>query len=245
MNFWQKKLKLYKKIIISWTIVFGCFLVLGLVIYPAITDTVQMYHENTSLEEVVKKLQNKLLILNSVDQVRLQSDLALLLSAVPSDKSIATLISTLEGVGGNSGVTLSDITVAAPGSISTESAKLLKATSDAGVPGVLYKAAIRGDEAQINQFIGLIQKVRRVLGLTKFDITYDENKVGTAQIELIGYYNTLPQALGHVTDSIVEATPEENSIVSKLANIPLATQEIVLPSVGSGIIKQNPFGNFQ
>src|SRR3989344_9591395 len=107
----------YRTMILSAVALAGSIMGVVIVVIPAIRQTVDVWKKGNDLQIEVTDLRSKTAVLGSLDEEELRDQLTTLLSAVPSDKSVSTVFATVETLAGQSGITLSDMTVTGIGSV--------------------------------------------------------------------------------------------------------------------------------
>src|SRR5262245_54951009 len=107
----------------------GVFLlvILGTIIgiIPVFRRIAQVRDETTKLQAQVEVLRKKALVLEAIDESTYRQFLAELVTAVPPDQSLTSVFSTVDGLAGQSGVTVTDLSLSKPGKIASESGKKL------------------------------------------------------------------------------------------------------------------------
>jgi len=99
----------------------GVGFVVGIV--PLGGKAIDENNELPALSSEVAGLKNKTSVLQTIDENEMRSDMQTLLSAVPSDKSLSTLLSTVDGLAAATGVSVDTISLERPGSLATASAR--------------------------------------------------------------------------------------------------------------------------
>src|SRR5258706_7276015 len=89
-------------------------------IIPLAQKELALSGEVTSASGEVQSLQRKASVLDSLDEEALKNDLVTLVTAVPADKSLMTLLGTIDGVTRKTGVSLVDISLTKPWSLATD-----------------------------------------------------------------------------------------------------------------------------
>ncbi len=203
------------------------------------------FQDVASLREQVEVLQKKVTVLNNLDEESLQQNVALTTSAVPLDKSLPTILSTMEGISDKTGVSLKSLIVDAPGAISTDSAsaKQQQTTADkkTGAIALPYSVTLSGTFDQIKTFLAVSNKVRRLIRAKSFTLNFTDEQL-TTQISFETFYAPLSkrndaqvlQPLKNTDFDLLaslEEFPDMGQIAAGASGIPAAPIEV----------KENPF----
>ena len=122
-RFFREYQPLLRQIVVLLVIFFGT--IFGII--PAIQSSINLFGQQSTVQKDMNDLSDKMNILNSQSSESLKSDLFEMSAAVPTTTSVPTLFVTLEGVSGQSGVSLLNVSLSGGGSLSTESAQKLPA----------------------------------------------------------------------------------------------------------------------
>ncbi|KKU88014.1 hypothetical protein A3A64_00055 [Candidatus Gottesmanbacteria bacterium RIFCSPLOWO2_01_FULL_48_11] len=208
-------------------VVFGLILLVcvGASIYglfPAGKRVFGLVKEREALVSQVAQLRTKASLLGSLDENTLRTQLLTLTSAVPTDKAIPSVFSTVERLAAESGMVLGGVTVANPGSLATESAQ--KQTTEEKKLGsnmLTFTALLEGTPVQVLDFFDRAVKVRRSLRVRFFDFSRAAGDIATVRVAMDAFYAPLPTALGDIADPIEILTPQEEEIVANISRYPL------------------------
>lgn len=244
----RKLFREYQGLIISVgvLIVSGLGLVLGVV--PLIQKTIDLNTENSSLSAEVDLLNNKVSVLQSIDENMMRSDLQTLLSAVPSDKSLGTLLGTLDGLTGKTGVSSGNFSLSKLGSLATESAQRLTADEQAVGSNILpFTISLTGTLDQMRGFLATSISVRRLFRVRTFDVSFlkagtESGTMVSANVAMDTFYSPLPSAIGSVSQPLTALTSTDTDLIAKVAAMPLLVQtSATLPPPTAGAGKPDPF----
>lgn len=211
-------------------------------VYPVIRSSIDILSQVQALEDHVTTLTQKENFLRALDEESLRQELLTLLSAVPSDKSIPTIFSTIDNVVGQTGLSLADMTVTNPGSLATEAATR-KSTEEKkiGVSLIPFSLTLRGSPSQIADFFSKVISVRRLVRVRTFEAAIDHSQVTNLRVDLDSFYSPLPSSLGKVDQKLATLTPEEENVIQKLAAYPWGSQSIFSTSAAPPQERANPF----
>lgn len=223
-------------------IVFSLFVGI-LVLYPVGQQTWKLIEDVNSERTELVGLQTKLNQLQALDEETLRQQLRLLTSAVPTDKSLPTLLSTAEAVSANTGVTLSDMSLISPGSLATDSAK--RQTSEEktfGASLLPFSIVLTGTSDQIRNYLSTSINVRRLLRVKQFTIIFSGDGAARSNVSLDALYAGLPTNLGDVRQPILPLAEKDEQLLDKLASQPNYSQELLaIPVAGEQPFKADPF----
>ena len=239
----KKLFRQYQRILLSGFIILFAFLGFFLGVIPLVQKTLAINSNRIGLIADVRGLETKLTVLQNLDEDTLRANLQTLLSAIPSDKSLATLMGTIDGLTAQTGVTVGTLALAKPGSLATESAKKLSADEQAVGSSILpFTINISGSFDQIRAFLASATSVRRSLRIRSFGMTLRGEAIVTATLMMDAFYAPLPSAIGSVRQPIAPLSEKDTQVIAKLSGMPLMIQTgtaVVAPAAGAG--KSDPF----
>jgi|GEM_PF-605764 len=237
----RRFIRLYKSFIISGTIVLFCILAIFIGLLPGSRTIISMGKAVYEQSKTIQLLEEKLQILNALDTDLLQTYAGAAISAVPAEKSLGTVFSTIDGLTSKEGVAVSGISLSSIGSVATEAAKKLSLEEQKiGVNIVPFSIVVIGPIEQVRNVVDTAVKIRRLFRIRSFDLSFD-NISGTTKstIQMDAYYVPLPKTLGKLTDSIKPLSEDEVAVINKINALPLITQSIPV-STGSSQFQNEP-----
>ncbi len=209
-------------------------------IIPAGKYIYSQYQVMTKLTRDNDQMKRKLTVLSSMDSETLEHAISVLFRAVPVDKSAETLISSVEYAAGQSGMTISSLSIGAIGSLSTSSATLSEANKESGNKGtdVSLKMTLAGSLDSFLTFVEKTQQVPRLLTVSSFSLktATSSGKIG---IDLKGYSSPLPKISKNADNAIVRISSDEETVIERLSSFATISIPEIVPSAVSG--KENPF----
>jgi Tfp pilus assembly protein PilO len=244
----KKIFREYQGLIVSIgiLIVSGLGFVLGVV--PLLQNTITMNNEFNTLSAEVDVLKNKVSVLETIDEDTMKSNLQTLLSAVPSDKSLSTLLGTVDGLTAQTGVSVDNFSLSRLGSLATDSAQRLNADEQAVGSNILpFKISIAGSFDQVRAFFAAAVSVRRLVRIRTFDASF--LKTGTvsanmvsANVTMDAFYSPLASTIGSVRQPVTALSDTDNELIAKVAAMQLLVQpSSTLPPPSAGAAKSDPF----
>ena len=228
----KKMLRQYKNLILMGSIAVGSLVGMLVGVVPLAQKTVSLWQEVTALSSDVTLLSGKASILQLVDEDELRTNVLTLATAVPPDKSLATILTTLDTVSGQSGVAMSDFSLTKPGSIATASAKRL--TSDEAKIGanlLPFSVSGVGTFDKVRSFLASVTRVRRVFRIRAFQLT-NSGSLTNVHVDLDAIYLPYPTTVGSVT-AVSNMTAAEEKTISSVGSLPLASQTSQASASGS------------
>ncbi len=227
MNSYKKYIRKYQGLAISLGVIIVVVLCVFFGLLPAVTKIKEMRASVSDLSSQVSVLQQKAAILESIDEETYKNYLADLALAVPTDKSLTSLFSTIDGLSRETGVTLSDFTLSRPGTIATESAKRLSNDErKLGSSLLPFTLTVTGTYEQIRKFVEYAVSVRRFFRIRYFSISFDEKKETiSVHMGMDAYYAPLPTNLGSASQSVEGITQSDQSVIEKVMGMAVLGRE--------------------
>lgn len=218
------------------------FLVSIIVIFVALIPLVRaiwtQYNKNKDFRTQNTILKTKDALLMNLDEQNLRDELKELTAAVPTDKSVPSLLSALEIASSQNGVLLSDISLSPPGLIATESA-----SEPTGKEiSLTYTVGVEGNPENIRKFFSTITSSRRLMRIQKFNISITTPEFARANISMDAVYGPLPKTIGTVATPLEVRTVEEEELLARITLLPkLTTTESAPLPLLIGPLKSDPF----
>lgn len=211
-------------------------------VVPFAQRTLSLWDQVRLLNSEVTLLQGKSATLQLLDEDELRRDALTLASVVPPDKSLSTVMTTLDTVSGQTNVALEDVSLNKPGSLATASAQKQTAEERKIGSNILSVSVhVRGTFDEIQRFISLIGVVRRLFHINNIGINFNSGLVD-ARLVLDTYYYPYPATVGRTLTPISGLSDDEKNIVTQMEALPLASvvpASTVSASVSVG--KTDPF----
>ncbi|MBI5449698.1 hypothetical protein HY948_05310 [Candidatus Gottesmanbacteria bacterium] len=230
----KRFLKTYKGIVISVGMLLLTVLSIVYGVIPASGRIVMMMEQRMELLSETASLQNKLTVLEELDEANIRNSLLIALSAIPQDKSIPSIFSTVERTAVVSGVAIETITIGNPGSLATESAKKQSSEEKKLGSGILpLTAVITGTPKQIRDFLDTIVNVRRFLRISSAEITFFSGANATLRIGLEAFWAPIPASLGDTASPLSQLTEKEEALSKSISVMPSFSGAELGPSAAS------------
>ncbi len=240
----DKLVRTYQHMIISGVIIFFCFIATIYAVVPGVGSVQEIFSEIRTLTDETDILEQKMSILNTLDEETLRIQLKEVLSAVPAERSFPTVFETVEGVAAQTGVSVMSMNLTGGATLATPSAaKVSVADKKLGTRTIPFSVTINGSLPAVQEFIALIPKVRRLFRIRVFSISFPKDlRPLTVSIDMDAFYEPLPATLGTAKATLPILTDEDQAVVTRLIELPLATFESgAMPPPLIGKTKEDPF----
>ncbi len=193
-------------------------------VVPVAKKSLDLQKQNTAIDREIAALRKKNDILASVDQETLQNNLLTLVSAVPPDKSLATLFDGIDAVTAAAGVSVTNLTLTRAGSLATESAKKITADEKGVGASILpFALTIEGSFDQVRQFLSTIVSIRRFFRIRSVELSVSDAAALVAHVNLDTFYTPMPTVIGGVAASITGLTDQESETIAQTGAIQLVS----------------------
>lgn len=199
-------------------------ILLGIV--PLTQKTITLWQTVRTLSSDAELLRKKSEILLVLNEDELRQSVLTLASAVPPDKSLPSILTTIDTVSGQANIAISDVALTKPGSLATESAK--KLTKDETIIGsnlLPFSVNGRGTFDEVKSFLSSVVVVRRLFRLRSMTLTMGSS-ITDAHVELDAFYLPYPTTVGSVS-SISNLTDAEQKTITSVSSLPLASVTVV------------------
>jgi Tfp pilus assembly protein PilO len=239
-----QKLKRFIRLNKLLAIYIGLF-VIGLIalfigIIPSIQKSIALVSELRSLQTEISRMQQKASMLSSFDQTSLETTVQDVLAAVPTDKSIHTLMSTVEAIALKNGLSIADLSIEGIGTLATGSAKVA-AKPEGNV--MSETIVLQGDLVPLRNFLADSVQVRRLLRIKRMELTaVPKSTAMNMKLVIEVFYSPLPTSISKVSDSIEPFSAKELATIQKLSSYPIVYQmtQPVQSLVGASGVREAP-----
>lgn len=229
-----KFIRTYRELCISIGMI--AISILGVVfgIIPGVGKIIGMRNDIVALSNTVEQLKTRISIVNSNDESVYQAQLQELVAAVPSDKSLTTLFSTIDGLSALSGVTIADLSLTKPGSIATESAVTQSNEEKQIGSNILpFSVTVNGGYQQIYSFLSQVVNVRRFFRVRNFDISFVDTSNISVHMGMDAFYSPIVIKPAVFDAPLEPITAEEQAFIAKIQAMPIVgAVSLPPPTVG-------------
>lgn len=227
-----------------------CMAVIVFVIWPKFNEVMKLRSENTHLEERAKALQDKVNLLESLDQQKLEDQFIQSEKLIPSDKAVFSMVSQVEKAASNSGIILDKLELV-PGSVNDQNAAasgaVVSATGFSGDSGTLgvntpriqIRVSITSDYQSLLRFLNSLLISHRAVAITDLAVgTGSASSGGGSSIQtsmvVNAFWKPVPNELPAIETPISDITEVEARLLSKIADTLEATVSADVPRVPLG-----------
>lgn len=246
MNSLRRNFKKQQHIIVPALAMGIAVLAFFLGVVPLIGKTGALQNRSRELTGEITVLKEKRMALDALDEETLRTQLFSLLSAVPSDKSLPLLFSTLDSLSAETGITVSDMAIVSPGAIASASGQQKQSLleRDIGSNLLTFSITIDGNLDQIRSFLEKAIAVRRFFRVRQFSLGFTSGTVGKVRVSMDAFYAPLPTSIGKTSQPLTPLTEVEQNLLERVGALPLlgaefSAEELPPPDAGGG--KTNPF----
>lgn len=206
-------------------------LLILLVMFPQVRELLK---ENAILEETVKKvavLEKKAKDLQSVDEVKYQSDLDTSLSMVPVEKDLVSALSQIQILTANNNMKVDDVGFSSSSQTATDK-------SD----NFIVRVTITSTIDQLKTFLDQVKVAPRLMMLDSIALENSKTTgVYQATLGFKTYFQPLPTTLGRIEDPLLTLSTTEQALLQRVANslrnVPVVSSDRVFGKRG----KDDPF----
>ena len=215
-----RSLHLYQPIILSVVILLGSILGITLVVVPVARTTFELAAATRSLSTEIGQLRAKNSLLDGLDEETLRGQLEAIVTAVPPDKALPSLLLTVEGLSGQSGITLSDLTLS-PGIIATGAAQESTVTEkQLGANLLSFAVTVEGTFDGLRSFLNSVVGVRRLMRVRNFTATFASSGTTKTLLQMDTFYIPYPTSLGRPTQKLNPLSVREEELLVRIAAMP-------------------------
>lgn len=222
----RRFIRLNKQFVMYLTIFIVGIIGLFVGLIPSAQKSIQLLRDLRVLGDEINRIQKKVTMLSLLDPATLDQYGQLVLTAVPSEKSVPTLLSTVEAVAIKNNLLITDLNIETLGSL---------ATGSAGQPikpeGFVLSETIslQGELLDLRNFLSDCIKVRRLVRVKNMILsTFPKSDQVSAKLSLEVFYLPLPQSIGKASDSLEPFSQKEITTLETLGSYALAF-EVVSP----------------
>ncbi len=228
----RKFIRNYQSFIVSGSILLFSLLAIVYGLIPGVKTTSNLIKETQSLRALIKTLEKKLQVLDSLDPQELANNTAAAVSAIPADKSLGTLFSTIDVLTSTQGVSVTGVSLGSVGSVATASASKLSAEEKKlGVNIIPFSLIIEGEITKVRNVVDSAINIRRFFNVQSFDLNFNtETGITSSKLAMVAYYVPDPTSVGKITDPLKPFSEDELSVLEKVSAMPLLTEVIASQS---------------
>lgn len=229
----RRFLRQYQSFVISGSVVLFSMIALFVGLLPGIRMTKQLVQETQSLRKTVATLTEKQQVLTNLDITTLTRYAQAAIAAVPADKALGSLFSTIDALTAKEGVTVTGVSLGNVGGVASDSAKKLSQDEQKiGVSIIPFSVTVEGPIDRVRNVVDQAVKIRRFFRVRSFDLVFDAKTSTTkSTLSMDAYYVPDPKVISKVTDPLTPLSAEETDLLDTVATFPLLTYDTL---VGTG-----------
>lgn len=209
------------------------------VLIPAIQNSIALARDLQTLTVETSHIQQKVTSLSALDDQILQQTAQDVLSAVPAERSVSTLLSTVEAVAVKNGLSIADLSIEGIASLATGSAR--PATKIEG-NSLLETISLQGELTQVRNFLADCVKVRRLMRIKTISLnSLPRTTLVTVKLTIEMFYTPLPLSIGKPSDPLEPFSQKELATLTQLGTYPVVyATSAQLPLGGSSVVGVEP-----
>lgn len=220
--------------------ILASLLILFLIVWPKYNQIKELKVSNDDLSARAQSLEEKAVILASLDETTLEQQLAAAEAMLPSEKEVFTFIRQIETAVGSTGVLLGRVEVVT-GTIN-DGGNLSVPPPAAGDPGlglvsvapkVQARLSITSSYSSLLQFLSSMYNAARVVTIDDLTIASSSGAQIRASVTVDAYWKPLPVDLGSIEKVVVRLNEGEIALLDSVVSEDLSSQPSV-PEVPLG-----------
>lgn len=197
-------------------------------VLPKLTTALEIYRQIGTERTRLAILKTKTIDLQNSDEKELQNNNDLALKAIPSQKNVINVITSLDNLANQNGVLIDNLTISSSGKESTISAQ--------GLNHYEFSLQVIAGLDQIKTFMDRIKTSLPIL--TVRGLTVDNVQQQT-DLNIQTYYLDFPQTIGAIDAPVQKLTQDEEDVLKKLSSYTAISELNTGTETGGG--KTNPF----
>lgn len=211
-----KKIKLFLFPLLTILLV---LILTGRFLFPKIDETRAAFEKNSKDKETLAALEAKVKKLNDLKNSTLTLDFQKAETALPSDKNIPQIFSSISQLERVNGVQIEDFSIK-PGILSKEGAAGAK--KGANVENITFNLTVLGSETQVLSFMENILKNAPLFNIGSVTLTASSG-VDKLIMDLSTYHQNLPDSLGKVDSPLPELSETQKKALALIQSFNLTT----------------------
>lgn len=220
----------YRELVVSVVVIVGVLVGFLVGVIPAARAVFSLRDSVDNLATLTAELRVKAAILSAIDEQTYKRILADLVTAVPADQSLTSLFSTIDGLAAQSSLSVTDLGLAKPGSLATESAR--KQSSEEKQIGsnlLPFSVTVAGSYDQIKEFLDQVIRVRRFFRVRSFNLTLVDPTNVSVRMAMDAFYAPYVTVIAGIDKKIDPLNEKDEQTIAAVAAMPL---------VGSAVFAQ-------
>lgn len=204
----------YYSLAIFFVTIFVCILLIISIIIPQVENWFSIRNEVIALQDKIRRINQNINILNSIDTQNTQAQLQIATAALPADKDFAPIVNAISDSALKSGAVLEDYTfqtgsmeqsrIQVNNIINKNNAKTTFTTS--------VTVTLNGDLSRVKKFITNLENKLPLSGITKINNTKEYTIVN-----IDFYQKQYPKITVKEDELIIPINAEQNELIGKLS----------------------------
>jgi hypothetical protein len=234
----------YQPFFLPLGIIVGVICIFFFLIVPSTQYTISMFQQVNEAQEQVSSLQQKLAVLETQDEQRLDSLLIAAVSAISVDKALPGILRTVETIANESNLIIDAVSFDGSNTLATEAAKTF--TDDDrqfGSYRIPFTVTTSSGFEELRTFLEKTVQVRRFVRARSFNLNFGADDEVSTQIMFDAFY--LPLQAGNATRQVIALSSQEQRLLDSIqvmadaSNLTIAEDSIDQP-LETGSLR-NPF----
>jgi Tfp pilus assembly protein PilO len=221
----SKFIRKYKELIISVSMILISIFGTIFAIVPVVQKVISIRENSIEISKSIQVLRTKINILESKDVNTYRDQFSQLLSAVPGDKSLPTVFTTLDALSAQSGVTLTEFSLGKIGSIASDSGTIASPEEKLIGSNLLpFTITVNGSYDQIYAFLSQVNNVRRFFRVKNFAISFADTSDISVHVGMDAFYAPVLTAIGAVESPLDPLSQQEEALIVNISQMPYLSQ---------------------
>jgi len=189
---------------------------------PSLQKSIVLVKDLKTMNEDMSRIQKKVNLLSTLDQTVLEQYGEVVLTALPEDKSVSTLLSTADALAEKNNLSTSDLSIEGIASLSTASGNQPVKPEGHTLSETI---SLQGELINLRNFLSDCMKVRRLMRVKSLSLSaVPKSTQMSAKLTLEFFYLALPSSIGKPSDPLDPFSQKELEILEKLSSYPIAYQ---------------------
>ncbi len=227
MRFIKRLYRRYQSFVSSGVLLSISVVVVLFGIIPVGGKINELWSQITDLRASINVLSDKANLLDSLGEQTLSKQFFDLISAVPTNKSIQSIFLTTEVLLSQSGLTVTNMSIQAPGSIASGSASA-QTSDEKAIQGskLTFSLTGKGTYDQVKTMLRTVHSIRRLVNVTRLDLGLDKSASVSMQLTIDTYYKPLSGVIPTIDSPLPKITSEDDALLAKISSFPWLSQPV-------------------
>jgi|GEM_PF-3465717 len=215
----RRIIRLHKTLVIYSVLLIAGLICLFVGLIPAVQKSITLVQDLRTMEEDIVRIQKKVNIFHSLDQADLEQNAKETVAAIPADKSVDTLLSTIEAVATKNNLFISDMSIEGITFLTTGLEKQAVKPEEYSLTETI---TLQGELIQLRNFLSECVQVRRLMRVKDIKLTSMLNSnFFTVKLSIEVYYLPFPLSIGKPSDPLEVFSQKELATLEKIKSYPI------------------------